>query len=83
MLSFDFGRIYWISLVPLVPLDPWWGWSRWRSFSLWFAGVLRSPPNLPISLKLVLRKTILVLGVMVTSAKSKNHKNDDFVSFQC
>ena len=46
-VSFDFERIYGISLVPLVPRDPRCEWSRWRSFSLCFAGVLRSPPPNP------------------------------------
>ena len=46
-VSFDFERIYGISLVPLVPRDPRCEWSRWRSFSLCFAGVLRGPPPNP------------------------------------
>ena len=40
-VSFDFERIYGISLVPLVPRDPRWEWSRWCSFALCFTRVLR------------------------------------------
>ena len=37
MLSFDFQRIYGISLVSLVPRGPRCKLSRWRSFCMWFA----------------------------------------------
>ena len=46
-LSFVFRRIQACSLVSLVTLVPRPRWSRWFSFSLCFAGVLRDPPPKP------------------------------------